>query len=90
MLPDFTVKTLQHRHMILSESFAAEDSNLQEKKIADSYSQKFNCHQTMSKINPTFATYVDCTVNFKHRKLIQDTTEWSRIKFSYCELYFRY
>lgn len=90
MLPDFTVKMLQHRHMILPDSFAAEDSSLQEKRRANSCSQKFNCHQTMPKSEPTFATYVDFTVNLRHRKLIQATTEQSWINFSYCELYYRY
>lgn len=78
MLPDFTVKTRQHRHMILSDSFAAEDSSLQEKRRADICSQKFNSHQAMSKINPTFAPHIDSTVNFRHRKLMQDTTKMVR------------
>lgn len=80
----------------VSDGFAPEGTRLQGNRRADSSSWKFNClltpqpQQTMPKTKSMFATYVDSTVCFEHRKLTHDSTDWLRIKFPYRDLYYGY
>lgn len=81
--------------MIRSDGFAAEGNTLQEKRRARSCIQKFNClltpqsQQTTPKMKSVFATYVDSTICFGHRKLTHDSTDWLQTKFPYRDLSYR-